>query len=918
MFCETCGKKLIRGYSFCVDCGTPVPPGAFDQEEEEAPVTELKPGMGTDDVMPGIAPKRTSDEGANLSSGSRVPLFNTDNTGLGGLGLDDPNQAFVNLFGNPSVSPAVNNSGFNSGSSNIDMPSIEAPAKTSQAKQKQPEKGEAVLINDFSMASAAGDETLEITDKAVTVLGGTSMEMGAGADIDLSPYKFLDNKIDMSEEPEPAAVQPEPVAVQPEPVAVQPEPVAVQPEPAAVQPEPAAVQPEPVAVQPEPAVVQPEPVAVQPEPVAVQPEPAAVQPEPVAVQPEPVAVQPEPVAVQPEPVAVQPEPVAVQPEPVAVQPEPAAVQPEPVAVQPEPAAVQPEPAAVQPEPVAVQPEPAAVQPEPAAVQPEPVAVQPEPAAVKTPVIEEDDFVPEEMQVIEESSPFIEETPILGATAVAVAAPETKSEPAAVQPEPVTAQPQPAAAQPKPETKSSGLPEPMAAAPAKSEPKPETKPNAPKKPAYDLVLGKLVYCKVCGQEMYEKEEVCKNCGARRGAPEINSTTSKPPKKLFGILPLSAVIGMASVVVVMTALIIFLAVHNGNQKVPVNGEISGSDVSVSSTSSAASSAGGSSSSAVSSSSAEPEESSSSSSSAPEESTPVSTSSAAVSSSKIPASTPKPASSPKSTPKSTPKSSSVKPQSSSKPPVVEPPSDKMTLMASIHETDRRKLAETAAVIEGEVGKLHVYSKFVTKPSDSDSKIPVNLTGALMNSIESGRKTVDSAMSKISSVNAELVSCRKAVENLRAKYDEYYNYVKKNSNLNSSTCNSYFNAFEQQLRTVRLNQYTSSYNSNDKRLASESMNSTAVGDINDTYSKFYNLRETFSKTSLNYADSAYNTLSSSSALFCDAVANAYKVKAYGILMGDNAVVKGNFDKLYQRIDTYISLDKYVGNYDGYYKAAY
>ncbi len=245
-------------------------------------------------------------------------------------------------------------------------------------------------------------------------------------------------------------------------------------------------------------------------------------------------------------------------------------------------------------------------------------------------------------------------------------------------------------------------------------------------------------------------------------------------------------------------------------------------------------------------------------------------------------------------------------------------MTLMASVHETDRRKLAETAAVIEGEIGKIHVYSQFVTKSSDSESKIPIRLTSALMSSIEDGNKTVDSAMSKVSAVNAELVSCRKAVETLRSKYDEYYNYVKDNSTLDAATCNSYFNSFEQQLRVVRLNQYTSSYNSNDKRLASESMNTTAVNNINDTYSTFYNLRETFSKTSLNYADSAYNALASSSDIFCGAVSNAYKIKAYGILMGDDSVVKENFDKLYQRINAYINLDGYVGDYDGYYKAAY
>ena len=35
MYCENCGKKLIRGYQFCMECGTPVPPEVEEEEENE-------------------------------------------------------------------------------------------------------------------------------------------------------------------------------------------------------------------------------------------------------------------------------------------------------------------------------------------------------------------------------------------------------------------------------------------------------------------------------------------------------------------------------------------------------------------------------------------------------------------------------------------------------------------------------------------------------------------------------------------------------------------------------------------------------------------------------------------------------------------------------------------------------------------
>ena len=54
MYCENCGKKLIRGYQFCIECGTPVPP---EQDEEETQAQGEQPAeTPQNEEMPRIKP----------------------------------------------------------------------------------------------------------------------------------------------------------------------------------------------------------------------------------------------------------------------------------------------------------------------------------------------------------------------------------------------------------------------------------------------------------------------------------------------------------------------------------------------------------------------------------------------------------------------------------------------------------------------------------------------------------------------------------------------------------------------------------------------------------------------------------------------------------------------------------------------
>ena len=419
-----------------------------------------------------------------------------------------------------------------------------------------------------------------------------------------------------------------------------------------------------------------------------------------------------------------------------------------------------------------------------------------------------------------------------------------------------------------------------------------------------------YCRTCGQDLKPSESVCKNCGAPyKGAyvppkhKEVAQKKSTEPVKLFGVIPLSAVIGVASIAVLVIALGIYIAVGNNKNKIPVDNNSVSVPVGSSSSSST-----------VSSTESKPEDSTSSTTS----SDPVE-SSTSTSTSSEPASTSSTTQSSSSKPQSSstkPQSSSSKPQSSSSVTPADP--TKMTADATACETGRTKLVNAALTIYGEVGKMQAYVQMYSRADFNGDSFPTKMKTNMMASIDQGKTTVDAAMNTIASVNASLVPCKNAVVNLKAKYDAYYEYIKKTANPNITTAYSYSSACDQALKTVRDTQFPSVYTANDKKLANEKMTKAAATLVNNTYSTFYNLRAEFSKTSLNYYDTACNVLASDISLYCSAITSTYKVKAYVTLTSDDTSTKSNFDKLNQVLTTYTNIDKYVGNYDEFYANAY
>lgn len=108
------------------------------------------------------------------------------------------------------------------------------------------------------------------------------------------------------------------------------------------------------------------------------------------------------------------------------------------------------------------------------------------------------------------------------------------------------------------------------APAYTEPEPAPAAESSENDGADL--GKLVYCRNCGQDMYEKEAVCKNCGSpnkwnikplKKNVSGSAAKSQKQPTKLFGIFPIPTVIGAAVVVVGVIALIVATSMANKSE-------------------------------------------------------------------------------------------------------------------------------------------------------------------------------------------------------------------------------------------------------------------------------------------------------------------------------------------------------------------
>ena len=727
MYCENCGKKLIRGYQFCMECGTPVPPEVEEEEEnEDAQANEQSASEQPSGEMPGIQPigneegtlvfcptcgmrmQKSTDDcekcgmklNANGSSG--VPLVNTDPLGGEFGGISDSDLARIDNF--------VNNSG---------------------------------LGGDISYDVSGGSDDMGGLGGGLGGIGG----LGGGdlnSEIEALNQQFANLNATSSDMPAISAPAPEP--------------------------EP---QPEPVPQEPDLGTL-----SRRVEDFSME----AGMPETQFLSESGLPV------INGGEMAEPDEPMQLEQNYDDINIDITAPAPTAVAEPEAPAYTEPEaPAYAEPE------APAYTEPEaPAYTEPEaPAYTEPEAPAYTEP-----------------------ETP-------AYTEPET---PAYTEPEaPAYTEPE-APAYTEPEAPA--YTEPEFTQPRRPEPEPAPAAESSENDGADL--GKLVYCRNCGQDMYEKEAVCKNCGSpnkwnikplKKNVSGSATKIQKQPTKLFGIFPIPTVIGAAVVVVGVIALIVATSTANKSEDLvsqpatpttastvpdtPVeadeNAEANVPDVpdvsDVSDVSSVPEEVN-----PIVTNESQPEPAATEEAAKPataevsdaESSRPSDTSSSPAA---TPAVTTRPNTSVTTRPNSVATSPAVtttpKPAVTAREPAVV--STKPSATVTNEDKQREKILDAFEAVSAEVGKLHLYSQATSYAIDAGFT-KTKFTSGMTSVLSGGKSNVSSLVKNAKPSSSELSSAYSSLQKLYDLYTDYYTYVTGTSDSGSkytSTADSKLSSF-------------------------------------------------------------------------------------------------------------------------------
>ena len=719
MYCENCGKKLIRGYQFCMECGTPVPPEVEEEEEnEDAQANEQSASEQPSGEMPGIQPidneegtlvfcptcgmrmQKSTDHcekcgmklNANGSSG--VPLVNTDPLGGEFGGISDSDLARIDNF--------VNNSG---------------------------------LGGDISYDVSGGSDDMGGLGGGLGGIGG----LGGGdlnSEIEALNQQFANLNATSSDMPAISAPAPEP--------------------------EP---QPEPVPQEPDLGTL-----SRRVEDFSME----AGMPETQFLSESGLPV------INGGEMAEPDEPMQLEQNYDDINIDITAPAPTAVAEPEAPAYTEPEaPAYTAPE------APAYTEPEaPAYTEPEaPAYTEPEAPAYTEP------------------------------EAPAYTEPEA---PAYTEPE--------AHAYTEPEAPA--YTEPEFTQPRRPEPEPASAAESSENDGADL--GKLVYCRNCGQDMYEKEAVCKNCGSpnkwnikplKKNVSGSAAKSQKQPTKLFGIFPIPTVIGAAVVVVGVIALIVATSTANKSEELvsqpatpttastvpdtPVeadeNAEANVPDVpsvsDVSDVSSVPEEVN-----PIVTNESQPEPVATEEAAKPataevsdaESSRPADTSSSPAT---TPAVTTRPNTSVTTRPNAVAASTAVtttpKPAVTAREPAVV--STKPSATVTNEDKQREKILDAFEAVSAEVGKLHLYSQATSYAIDAGFT-KTKFTSGMTSVLSGGKSNVSSLVKNAKPSSSELSSAYSSLQKLYDLYTDYYTYVTSTSDSGSkytSTADSKLSSF-------------------------------------------------------------------------------------------------------------------------------
>ena len=339
------------------------------------------------------------------------------------------------------------------------------------------------------------------------------------------------------------------------------------------------------------------------------------------------------------------------------------------------------------------------------------------------------------------------------------------------------------------------------------PEPEPAPAAESSENDGADLGKLVYCRNCGQDMYEKEAVCKNCGSpnkwnikplKKNVSGSATKIQKQPTKLFGIFPIPTVIGAAVVVVGVIALIVATSTANKSEDLvsqpatpttastvpdtPVeadeNAEVNVPDVpdvsDVSDVSSVPEEVN-----PIVTNESQPEPAATEEAAKPataevsdaESSRPSDTSSSPAA---TPAVTTRPNTSVTTRPNSVATSPAVtttpKPAVTAREPAVV--STKPSATVTNEDKQREKILDAFEAVSAEVGKLHLYSQATSYAIDAGFT-KTKFTSGMTSVLSGGKSNVSSLVKNAKPSSSELSSAYSSLQKLYDLYTDYYTYV-------------------------------------------------------------------------------------------------------------------------------------------------
>ena len=369
-------------------------------------------------------------------------------------------------------------------------------------------------------------------------------------------------------------------------------------------------------------------------------------------------------------------------------------------------------------------------------------------------------------------------------------------------------------------------EPEFTQPRRPEPEPASAAESSENDGADL--GKLVYCRNCGQDMYEKEAVCKNCGSpnkwnikplKKNVSGSVAKSQKQPTKLFGIFPIPTVIGAAVVVVGVIALIVATSTANKSEELvsqpatsttastvpdtPVeadeNAEANVPDVpsvsDVSDVSSVPEEVN-----PIVTNESQPEPVATEEAAKPataevsdaESSRPADTSSSPAA---TPAVTTRPNTSVTTRPNSVATSPAVtttpKPAVTAREPAVV--STKPSATVTNEDKQREKILDAFEAVSAEVGKLHLYSQATSYAIDAGFT-KTKFTSGMTSVLSGGKSNVSSLVKNAKPSSSELSSAYSSLQKLYDLYTDYYTYVTDTSDSGSkytSTADSKLSSF-------------------------------------------------------------------------------------------------------------------------------